>query len=276
MDGVASPVIKGQPWQLQMYEKSLKKKQKVAMLKRLLGHVSNERCLLISGHDNNGAMNFRFREAGGKWSWGQVYAEGIPEMADFLRDPVVQVDVAKFPFPDKAFDRVIIIDVHEHFSNLDPLNRELARITAPGGMVIVTTPNGNTKLPLAIFKNWIGMKPAVYGHIVLGYTVEQLEKMMRGAGLEPVGRGAYSKFFTEFAELVINVAYVKFLSKKKDHPDVAPGTIAPTSESELKAVEKTYRKYALIYPFMKLFSLLDWLIPFRGGYAVAVSAIKKS
>jgi len=275
MNSTTNQTIQGRPWQMQMYDKSLKKKQKVAMLKRLLGAVSDERCLLISGHDNNGAMNYRFREAGGEWSWGQVYPEGIPEMAEFLGDPVDQVDVTAFPFADETFDRVIIIDVHEHFSELEPLNRELARITAPGGMVIVTTPTGNTKLPVAMLKNWVGMKPEVYGHVVQGYTVKELEQMMQAVGLEPIGWGAYSKFFTEFAELIINIAYVKFLSKKKDHPNVAPGTIAPTSASELKAVEKTYKKYALIYPFMKLFSLLDWLIPTRGGYAVAVSAIKR-
>jgi len=39
------------PWQLQMYRKSLKKRQKVALLMRLMGPVREERCLLISGHD---------------------------------------------------------------------------------------------------------------------------------------------------------------------------------------------------------------------------------
>ena len=67
------------PWQLQMYQKSLKKRQKVDCLMRLLGEPGNRRCLLVSGHDNNGAMNYQFRAAGGSWSWGQVYPEGIPE-----------------------------------------------------------------------------------------------------------------------------------------------------------------------------------------------------
>ena len=75
------------PWQLRMYQKSLKKRQKVELLMRLMGPVQRERCLLISGHDNNGAMNWHFRAAGGTWSWGQVYAEGIPEMAEFTPSP---------------------------------------------------------------------------------------------------------------------------------------------------------------------------------------------
>src|SRR4029077_6268542 len=114
------------PWQLQMYNKSLKKRQKVELLMGRMGPISRERCLLISGHDNNGAMNYCFRAAGGTWSWGQVYEDGIAEMSEFLGDPVAHVPIDKFPFPDASFDVFIIIDVHEHFSDLTALNREIA------------------------------------------------------------------------------------------------------------------------------------------------------
>jgi SAM-dependent methyltransferase len=270
----ARPGAAETPWQLQMYGKSLKKRQKVELLMRLMGPISNERCLLISGHDNNGAMNYHFRAAGGKWSWGQVYEEGIAEMAEFLAEPVAHIDINQFPFPDAAFDVLIIIDVHEHFADLSSLNREIARVVAPGGLAIITTPNGDTRLPVAVLKRYVGMKPEVYGHVVQGYRASELKQMMQAEKLRPVDWGGYSRFFTEFAELVINLAYVKVFSKKKDHPDVVQGTIAPTSKKELNAVRKEYRMYSLIYPFMYAFSLLDKLIPGRGGYAVAVSARK--
>lgn len=268
------PGADGEPWQLQMYNKSLKKRQKVELLMKLMGPVGNRRALLISGHDNNGAMNYCFRAAGGSWSWGQVYEDGIAEMAEFLGNPVAHVDINHFPFPDNAFDVVIIIDVHEHFSDLSGLNREIARVVAPGGLAIVTTPNGDTRLPVAVLKRHVGMSPEVYGHVVQGYRVSDLQGMMKSVGLKPVGSGGYSRFFTEFAELAINLAYVKIFSRKKDHPEVMQGTIAPTSKKELNAVRKEYRMYSLIYPFMYTFSLLDKLIPGRGGYAVAVSAQK--
>jgi len=262
------------PWQLQMYQKSLKKRQKVELLMRLMGAVSNQRCLLISGHDNNGAMNYQFRAAGGQWSWGQVYPQGIGEMAEFLGEPVAHINIDRFPFADGVFDVVIVIDVHEHFREIDGLNREIARVVAPGGMAIITTPNGDTRLPVAALKRVIGMGPEVYGHVVQGYRVRELEGMLRSVGMQPVGNGGYSRFFTELAELVINFAYVKVLAKKKAHPPAMEGTIAPTSKRELEAVRKEYRMYSLIYPFMYLFSLLDKLIPGHGGYAVAVAARK--
>jgi len=230
------------PWQLQMYRKSLKKRQKVELLMRMAGPTHGKRCLLVSGHDNNGAMNHEFRAAGGTWSWGQVYREGIDEMAEFLGDPVAHIDINRFPFADGAFDLVIVIDVHEHFSRLDGLNSEIARVVAPGGMAIVTTPNGDTRLPVAALKRMIGMGPEAYGHVVQGYRIRELQEMASRAGLKPQSSGGYSRFFTEMAELVINFAYVKVLSRKKKHPKVMEGTIAPTSRKELEAVRKEYRK----------------------------------
>jgi SAM-dependent methyltransferase len=274
MPSTTQPSDNAIPWQLQMYHKSLKKRQKVDLLLKLMGPIKNERCLLISGHDNNGAMNYYFRAAGGTWSWGQVYEDGIAEMSEFLGDPVSHVPIDKFPYADNSFDVLIMIDVHEHFSDLTGLNREIARVVAPGGLAIITTPNGNTSLPLAVVKRHVGMGPEIYGHVVQGYTVGELQQMAKSIGMTPVGWGGYSRFFTEFAELVINLAYVKILAKKKDHPDVMVGTIAPTSKKEMAAVQKEYRMYSLIYPFMYFFSLLDKLIPGRGGYAVAVSARK--
>ena len=269
-----APQSGGTPWQLQMYAKSLKKRQKVELLMRLLGPVTGKQCLLISGHDNNGAMNYHFRAAGGKWSWGQVYPQGIGEMAEFLGDPVAHVDINRFPFPDGVFDVVIVIDVHEHFADLSGINREIRRVLVPGGLGIITTPNGDTRLPVALLKRVVGMGPATYGHVVQGYRIRELEAMFRAVDMRPVGSGGYSRFFTELAELVINFGYVKVLARKKEHPPAMVGTIAPTNRKEMEAVRKEYRMYSLIYPFMYLFSLLDRLIPGRGGYAVAVSARK--
>ena len=65
---------------------------------------------------------------------------------------------------------------------------------------------------------------------------------------------------------------MKILSRKKKGPVVAEGTIAPSSEKQLRAVQKTYRMYSIIYPLVRAFASLDVLIPLQGGYAVAVAA----
>lgn len=263
----------GPHWQLQMFNKSLKKQQKVQLLLHLLGPLSSERCLLVTNGDNNGAMNHQFRTAGGSWSWAEMEERSIPEMARFLAEPVQHASPEAWPFVEASFDRVVVIDVHEHLRTVEPLNREIHRVLAPGGLAVVTVPNGDHRLPVALLKRCIGMGPSEYGHVVQGYTVERLQSMMRQVDLQPVDWGGYARFFTELAELGINFAYVKLLSRKKQSKQEA-GPIAPSSEAELHSVKRTYRIYSLIYPFVKAFSLLDYLIPGKGGYAVAVSARK--
>jgi hypothetical protein len=98
--------------------------------------------------------------------------------------------------------------------------------------------------------------------------------MLHEQGLSPERRGAYSRFFTELAELSINFAYVKILSRRNKSMTTPTGEIAPTSEEKLRKVRKTYRLYSRIYPFVRAFSALDALVPGDSGYAVAVAARK--
>jgi len=262
------------PWQLQLYQKSLKKQQKINLLLELLGPLEDRRCLLVTNGDNNGAMNLVLRQAGGEWSWAELEESGIPAMEALLEQPVAHATPERLPFPSGAFERVVVIDVHEHLSSVSVLNQEIERVLAPGGLAVVTTPNGAGWLPVAVLKGLCGMQPRQYGHVVQGYTAAQLERMLREVNLTPERRGAYSRFFTELAEFAINFGYVKILARRKKGPPVQTGTIAPSSADQLRAVERTYRMYAMIYPVVRAFSRLDALVPGRSGYAVAVTARK--
>lgn len=262
-----------------MFRKSLKKRQKLELLLRMLGTLNRERCLLLTCGDNTGALNHHFRLTGGRWEWGEIEAERIPEMADFLGEPVRHATPGKLPFPDDHFQRVVVIDVHEHLrpEELLPLNQEIARVLGPRGLALLTTPNGDRRLPLAAVKRLLGMTPKVYGHQVQGYTARELEEMARSVGLLPEARGAYSRFFTEAIELGINVLYVKVLGRdgggrkgSEDGPE--EGEIAPSTSGALKRVGGAYRLYSAVFPFLHAISRLDALIPGRGGYAVAVAA----
>lgn len=264
------------PWQLQMFRKSLKKQQKLRALLKLVDFNQDRRCLLVTCGDNNGALNWHFKQAGGEWSWVDAEEDSLEQIHAVTGDPVQRMDkdAPSLPFPDGTFDMVMTIDVHEHLKNPAAVNRELARVVKPGGKVIVTTPNGDETKTVVRLKHLVGMRPEDYGHIVVGFDVPDLEKQLLAVGLAPYAHSSYARFFTELLELAINFAYVKVLSKRSE-AKVEKGQIAPQNQDQIKSVEKQYKLYSLIYPFFWAFSQLDALVSFRRGYAVIVAARKE-
>ena len=261
-----------QPWQLEMFHRSLKKQQKLAALLGILGPTNDLTCLLITCGDNNGALNWYFREHGGRWFWGDVVGENLNEMSTLLGEPVQHTPEDALPFAGDQFDRVVSIDVLEHLDDDQPFLRELKRITHPAGQVVVTVPNGDSSLLANRIKWLIGMTPEVYGHTRAGYTVTELRASLEKAGFKTGASGGYSRFFTEMMELVINFAYVFVLSRKKKKSE--PGQIAPTSSGDMKTHGAAYKIYSLLYPVMNVVSKLDTLLPASTNNAVIVSAGK--
>jgi SAM-dependent methyltransferase len=263
------------PWQLRMFQKTLKKKLRLKALKRHLGHISEtDKCLLVTCGDNNGAMNFYLREIGGKWSWADLEARSIQEMSELLGERVLHVSENHLPFPENKFDCVLAIDVHEHLEDPNHFTRELRRVTKQSGKVIVTVPNGDeTKLATRI-KNIIGMTKEKYGHVREGYDIPDLKKLLSANGIQPYAESSFSRFFTEILELSINFLYVNFLAKKSK-TEVETGTIAPATQNQLKSIEKTYRMYSLIYPFFWLISKMDVILFCSRGYVVIVEGKKE-
>lgn len=264
--------VTDRPWQLQVFDVSLKKRLKLAMLRDLLGPLDGQRCLLVTKGDNPGSLNHHLAQVGGDWTWCELDADGIPAMEEFLGERVHQGFATRLPFSDSAFTRAVVVDVHEHLGAPDLLDREVARVLAPGGLAVITTPNGDEGLPVARLKRWIGMDPATYGHVVQGFRVAELEARARAVGLEPERRGAYSRFFTELVELVINFGYVKLADRLKRGPRPAAGEIAPRDAKQLQSVGGAFRLYRALFPVVRAVSALDALVPGRGGYAVGISA----
>lgn len=67
-----------------------------------------------------------------------VRYEGFPADAEFRK---VDLDTGRIDLPDGRADVVVAVETIEHLENPRAFMRELARLTKPGGWVIVTTPN---------------------------------------------------------------------------------------------------------------------------------------
>lgn len=75
-----------------------------------------------------------------------VRYEGFPEWAELLP---VDLDRDLLPMPDGVAEVAAAVETLEHLENPRRLMRELARLTRPGGWVVVTTPNQRSLLSLA-------------------------------------------------------------------------------------------------------------------------------
>ncbi len=261
-----------QPWQIKMFRRSIKKQQKLNALLALLGETQGKKCLLVTNGDNNGALNWYFREHGGEWTWADISGESNDQIAQLLEEPVHAYKENDFEVYNEEFDCVVSIDVLEHLERDLPFLEEMKRVLKSKGKAVVTVPNGDDKLLANRIKWKLGMTPEVYGHTRAGYTIAELSDSIRTAGLLPKASGGYSRFITEMIELMINFGYVRVLAKKRG--GAQPGHIAPVSSGELKTHGIAYKIYSLIFPILWGISLLDNLLPAKMDNAVIVTALK--
>jgi len=99
---------------------------------------------------------------------------------------MLQGNTFALPFADGAFDKVICSEVMEHVHDYRAAARELARVTAPGGIVAVTIPTATSEhLYLRVGDDYF---ESLGGHIRI-FRPRQLAEGLAAAGLATVGVG---------------------------------------------------------------------------------------
>lgn len=100
-------------------------------------------------------------------------------------------DAFALPFKDGVFDLVFHQGVLEHFHEPLPLLEENARVTRPGGTVLVDVPQ--TFHIYTVMKKVLIALNAWFAGWETQFTVKSLGRLLRSAGLEPCA--AYGRFF---------------------------------------------------------------------------------
>lgn len=259
-----------EPWQLQMFEKSLKKKQKFNALKSIIDIKEGQRCIDICTGDNTGALSYRLRELGGSWYTGDLEPENQEVMKELLQKDVYLLDAQKLEFDDRFFDRLVTFDVLEHLEDEKPFLAEISRVLKDDGKAYITVPDQSPKLLANKIKNLFGMRPEKYGHKRPGYRKRELIELLESNGFVVTKAITYAKFYTEMVELAINLVYMLGSKKKKDAEEKQ--SIAPTSQEKLGT---SYKIYSKLFPLFKLVSKLDKLLVLSQGYNVIVEVVKK-
>ncbi len=256
-----------EPWQLQMFNKSLKKRQKFNALKSIIEIEEDDRAIDICSGDNTGALSYNLRQLGGRWHTGDLEPENQEVIKDLLKEEVYLLSPGSLEFEDDYFDKLVTFDVLEHLEDEKPFLGEIKRVLKKDGKAYFTVPNQSPRLIGNKIKNLFGMRPEKYGHKRPGYTKEQLIGLLEENGFVVTKAITYAKFYTEMVELLINLVYM-LGSKKKKNEDQKQ-SIAPTSKEKLGGAYKIYSK---LFPIFKLMSKLDKLLVLSRGYNVIVEA----
>jgi SAM-dependent methyltransferase len=256
---VAEPAS-ARDWALALYRRSVLKQRKVEEIVRSLGETGGLRCLDLGS--DNGVVSLLLRERGGAWASGDLTEEAAVSIRSLVGADVHLVAADRLPFPDAAFDRVVVVDMLEHAPDETAFARELARVTKPGGRLVVNTPHLK-RTALRRVRHALGQTDEKHGHLRPGYTPERLRELL-SPGFELTGHRTYSRFFSEAVDTALNWG-VERLGKKSS----AKGMVV--TGGDLARHRKAFRLYSLIYPFVWALSRLDVLVPASGYMLIATA-----
>jgi SAM-dependent methyltransferase len=141
---------------------------------------------------------------------GEVHGvDASEEAVEFCRrrgHPGVRRSVLEdLPFEDGRFDVIVATDVIEHLDDDRRALAELARVSAPGGRLVVTVPA----------YMWLWSRHDVSMHHRRRYTAPLLAARMRAAGWHP----RYCSYF--FSALLPGVAAVRALRRLRPSADAS-------------------------------------------------------
>src|ERR1043165_9551537 len=118
-------------WQLQVYKKSLKKKEKIDHLLHSLYNLDGKLCLEVGCA--RGTVSHFLRTAGGTWLHADTDRSNVDAEMALAKNGVLQIPPNVLPFPDQSFDVIVSLDYLEHVHDDDSAMSELWRVLKPGG-----------------------------------------------------------------------------------------------------------------------------------------------
>jgi SAM-dependent methyltransferase len=266
-----------EPWQLQLYRRSFKKKQTMKALLDHLPPVEGRRCLELGCA--TGLTSYFLRQRGGSWLSCDFERDHVRSARLLLGGGVLQTGEGEVPFRDASFDVVVAINFLEHIRDDGRYFRDMVRVLKPGGDLLFMAPKGEKGRPGYAVKKLLGFTAdqGGFGHARDGYPPAAARELFRANGVEVQGEAGYCRFFTEFLEDLLNFVYHrKAAAATPEGGEDFHGATAPMSEDALKQVGLAYRVFAAVHPLLRLWTTLDALIPFDPGYMMVMWGKKKA
>ena len=247
-------------WAKALFRRSVLKQRKLAEVVALLGPTAGLRCLDLGS--DNGVVSLLLRERGGEWASGDLTEEAVSSIRSLVSADVHLVRGDRLPFPDAAFDRVAVVDMLEHVPDEAAFAAELARVTRPGGRLVVNTPHLKRTL-LRRARHALGQTEEKHGHLRPGYTPERLRELLSPA-FDLERHHTYSRFFSEATDTALNWGLERLGKRSSAKGQVVTG-------DDVARYRASFRAYSMIYPAVWAVTRLDALVPASGYMLVAAA-----
>ncbi|MEP6688209.1 MAG: class I SAM-dependent methyltransferase, partial [Gemmatimonadales bacterium] len=128
------------PWQLQLFRRSLKKRQTVDAMLGHLPPLQGKLCLELGC--GTGLTSHFLRERGGTWVSADFERDHVRSARQLVRDRVLQVGDRQLPFATASFDLVAAVNFLEHIKDDETFFAEMVRVLKPGGDFLFMAPKG--------------------------------------------------------------------------------------------------------------------------------------
>jgi SAM-dependent methyltransferase len=254
-------------WAVALFNRSVLKQEKFRRITSLLEDPAARSNLDIGA--DNGVISHLLRRRGGRWTSADLDPRAVESIRELVRDDVYQLDGALTPFPDAAFDQVVVVDYLEHIPDDGAFADELARILKPGGRVIINVPHLKPRSLVNRFRHAIGLTDQWHGHLRPGYSLDGIRRLL-GSRFEIERAVTYSKAFSEMVDTGLNGLYLAMQRGGGEARGSSKGTVV--TSADLKKRRKQFLLLSALYPVLWGMAKLDTLLWLQPGYKLIVRA----
>lgn len=255
-------------WAMGLYRRSPLKRAKFEAIKVFLGEVQGKRCLDLGG--DNGVISYLLRRQGGDWWSADLGAAQVAAIRELVGDRVRELHGPTLPFPDRAFDVVVVADLLEHVEADHLLVAELARVLEPGGVLIVNVPHLKPHSVLGRLRELLGVADAWHGHVRPGYTLRSLTTLLQPY-FEVVDSRTYARGCSEGVDVILN-AVRRWSVGARSQTASGPSKGGVVMYQDVATLKRQFRLMGYVAPVLWAVSRLDVLLVGQAGYRLIVKA----